>query len=67
VGEYLVWLVQEQGVRWFQLVDGDFVEQKETAGWLASKAFPGLILNVKALLKQDKSKVIQGLKGGKKR
>jgi Uma2 family endonuclease len=66
VGEYLVWLVQEQRVLWFQLEDGDFVEQKETAGWLASKVFPGLILDVKALLKPDKAKVIQGLKGGRK-
>ncbi len=67
VGEYLVWLVQENRVRWFQLEDGDFVEQKEAAGLLASKVFPGLILDVKALLKHDKSKVIQGLKGVRKK
>ena len=67
VGEYLVWLVQENRVLWFQLEDGDFVEQKETAGLLASKILPGLILDVKALLKLDKAKVIQGLKGGRKK
>jgi Uma2 family endonuclease len=67
VAEYLVWLVQEQRVRWFQLDDGDFVEQKESAGLLTSKVFPGLILDVKALMKLDKAKVIQGLKGGRKK
>jgi Uma2 family endonuclease len=67
VGEYLVWLVQEQRILWFQLENGDFVEQKESAGLLTSKIFPGLILDVKALLKSDKAKVIQGLKGGRKK
>ncbi len=67
VAEYLVWLVQEQRVLWFLLVEGEFVAQKETAGILSSKVFPGLILDVKALLKQDKAKVIQALKQGKKR
>ncbi len=67
VEEYLVWLVQEQQVRWFQLSDGEFVEQKEAGGMLASKLFPGLVLDVKALLKFDKARVIQSLKGGKKR
>ncbi len=67
VGEYLVWLVREERVRWFHNVEGEFVEQKETGGILTSQLFPGLVLDVKALLKLDKAKVIQALKGGKKR
>ena len=67
VAEYLVWLVQEERVCWFQLVDGAYLEQKESSGMLASKVFPGLILPVKALLKLDKTKVIAALKNGSKR
>lgn len=67
VAESLVWLVQEERVCWFQLVDGAYLEQKESAGMLASKVFPGLILPVKSLLKLDKTKVIAALKNGGKR
>lgn len=67
VGEYLVWLVKEKQVRWYRLMEGEFVEQKETAGLLSSKLFPGLVLDVKAMLKQDKLKVIAALKTDKQR
>jgi Putative restriction endonuclease len=62
VPEYLVWLVAERKVRWFQLEEGEYVEQKEVAGRLQSRVFPGLILDVRALLKGDKAKLIQGLR-----
>ena len=61
VREYLVWLVQEKRVIWHELVDGGFVAKKEKAGKLTSSIFPGLTLDVKALLKLDKAKVIKGL------
>ena len=67
VAEYLVWIVQEKSVRWFLLEDGDCIQQKEVVGTLASKKFPGLTLDVKALLKQDKAKLIEGLKRTAKR
>ena len=47
--EYFVWLVQEKRICWFQRVDEEFVEQKETAGILGSAVFSGLTLDVKAL------------------
>ncbi len=66
IGEYLVWLTLEKHVRWFHLTDQEYVEQKEQAGRLTSKLFPGLVLDVKALLKFDKTKVIAALRGGDK-
>ena len=62
VSEYLVWLVQEKRVLWHELVNGDFVPKKEKSGKLCSGIFPGLILDVKALLRQDKAKVIRALR-----
>lgn len=61
VGEYLVWLVQEKRVLWYQRDDDEFVARKDKAGLIESGIFPGLVLDVKALLKQDKAKVIQAL------
>lgn len=61
VSEYLVWLVQEKRLLWHELADGEFVPKKEKAGKLSSTVFPGLTLDVKALLKLDKAKVIRGL------
>ena len=67
IGEYLVWLTQEKRVRWFHLIEQDYVEQQEQAGRLTSSRFPGLVLDVRALLKLDKAKVIAALRGGKAR
>ena len=62
VQEYLVWLTLEKQVRWFQLIDQEYVEMKEHAGKLSSMVFPGLILDVKALIKMDRKRVIAALK-----
>ena len=48
-------------VRWFQLIEGDYQELKERAGRLESVIFPGLILDVKALLKLDRSQLLTAL------
>ena len=61
ISEYLVWLTTERQVRWFRLVEQNYVEQKEQAGRLTSGIFPGLTLDVRALLKFDKAKVIAAL------
>jgi Uma2 family endonuclease len=61
VGEYLVWLVKDKRVHWYELVDGEYVAKKERAGKLRSSLFAGLVLDVKALLKLDKAKVVRAL------
>ena len=62
VAEYLVWMTEENTVRWFTLEDGNFVEQKAKAGLLTSRIFTGLVLDAKALLRGDKAKLAAALK-----
>ncbi|MFN0076819.1 MAG: Uma2 family endonuclease [Prosthecobacter sp.] len=65
IQEYLVWLTTEQKVRWYRLVDQEYVEITEAGGKLRSEVFPGLVLDVKALLKHDGPRVIAALKARK--
>jgi Uma2 family endonuclease len=62
VQEYLVWLVREQRVAWFKLGMNGYELIRETGGKIKSTVFPGLILDVKALLKGDKKKLVAALK-----
>lgn len=62
VAEYLVWLTREDRVIWFVFENGEF--QPLTAdprGMLASRRFPGLALDVQALLARDGAAVLAGL------
>ena len=46
--------VEEGGVDWFWLDGGTYVRQRaDTGGRLHSRVFPGLVLDVAALLRQD--------------
>ena len=50
IGEYIVWLTLEQKVRWFDLVEDDFVECDVAArGVHESRQFPGLNLDIDVL------------------
>ncbi|HWB03643.1 MAG TPA: Uma2 family endonuclease [Verrucomicrobiales bacterium] len=62
IPEYLVWLVEEERVCWFHLVEQDYVEQEADAGRLVSGVFPGLVLDIDALLQMDRAKVIATLR-----
>ncbi|HEX2748614.1 MAG TPA: Uma2 family endonuclease [Verrucomicrobiales bacterium] len=62
IAEYLVWLTEEERVCWFELADQEYVEKEPKAGKLASSIFPGLVLDVKALLKMDRAKLIGTLR-----
>jgi hypothetical protein len=53
--------VNDKRVLWYELVDGEYVAKKEHSGKLTSSLFPGLVLDVKALLKLDKTKVVRAL------
>lgn len=61
IQEYLVWLTLEHRVCWFHLVEGEYKELKERAGRLESIVFPGLVLDVKALLKLDRRRLLATL------
>ena len=65
VPEYLVLLTFERTVHWFVLEDGEYVaQQADAAGVLRSRVFPGLWLDVDALLAQDMAKLLSVLQQG---
>lgn len=65
VKEYLVWRVEEAGVDWFELVDGRYeLLVTDDRGRLRSKVFPGLWLDVAALLEGDLAKVFAAVDDG---
>ena len=62
VQEYLVWLVAEGRLEWFNLEEDEYRPQLPDAhGLLHSRAFPGLRLPVGALLAGDTAKVLEAL------
>ena len=62
IAEYLVWVVAERRIRWFALVEQEYVEMKERSGVIVSRIFPKLALDVKAILKLDGAKVLATLR-----
>jgi Uma2 family endonuclease len=62
VQEYLVWLVAEERLEWFNLEDDEYRPQLPDAhGLLHSRIFPGLRLPVGALLAGDTAQVLEAL------
>ena len=60
--EYLVWQVYEQRIDWWSLDNGQYVPLvRDAAGIIESKIFPGLRLNVAALLAGDLPAVLAAL------
>jgi Uma2 family endonuclease len=65
VREYLAWITGEQRVVWWELRDGEYQELVPQAeGLLKSAFFPGLWLDVQALLQGDKKTVLAALRRG---
>lgn len=65
VRDYLVWVVLEREFRWYVLKDGDYRQQEpDGAGCLSSAMFPGLRLDVEALLEGQMQQVLTTLQGG---
>src|SRR6266568_6586054 len=67
VPECFVWQVVESQIHWFALEQGDYVELKPRAdGVIRSRVFPGLWLDVRALVTGDEEKVSRTLERGLK-
>ena len=65
VQEYLVVLLRKREVRWHRLVDGRYqLLESDAVGVLCSLVFPGLWLNVPALLSDDVNAVKSTLQEG---
>ena len=64
VPEYLVWRVRDEAVDWFVLESGDYLPLEPGAdGVIESRIFPGLRLNVPALVAMDLSAVLATQRG----
>jgi Uma2 family endonuclease len=62
---YFVWQVMDCQIHWFALDQGEFVELKPRQdGVICSRAFPGLWLNVEAMLAGKEEKVSRTLDKG---
>lgn len=56
--EYVVWRTQDGEIDWFQLRDGRFVRRTpDVEGMIESEVFPGLRLDIAAMLAGDRIKV----------
>lgn len=65
VKEYLVWRVLENEVDWFVLREGNYVRlEPDESGLLKSEVFPGLWLDVSALLEGGTARLSQKLQDG---
>ncbi len=65
VQEYVVWRVQDDAIDWFVLRDGNYDNlPPDSSGIIKSEVFPGLWLNVTAMLNDDLAAVQQTLQMG---
>lgn len=65
VEEYIVWQVFEGRILWLRLRDGEYVPLEPDAhGIIGSEVFPGLRLNVTAMLAGDRAAVLAALPSG---
>ena len=65
VQEYIVWQVFEQKIDWFSLQDGDYVSLiPDEQGVVCSMVFPGLWLDVSAMLSGNMQQVLKVLQNG---
>ncbi len=65
VQEYAVWRIYEGGLDWFRLKSGEYIPLgADGTGTVRSQVFPGLWLDVVALLKGDLAQVLERLREG---
>lgn len=65
VQEYIVWRVLDRQIDWFTLYEEEYQPMpKDTDGYYRSQVFPGLWLDVEALLRDDMAAVLQVLERG---
>jgi Uma2 family endonuclease len=62
VREYVLWRVQDEAIDWFVLRDNQYVAATpDESGLIASTQFPGLVLDVPAMLRHDLATVLARL------
>lgn len=58
VQEYLVWRTRDEQVDWWEMSAGAYVALPREQGVIGSRVFPGLVLDVDALLRNDVARVL---------
>ncbi len=62
--EYIVWRVGDEAIDWFQLRDGEYILRTPgDDGIIESEVFPGLRLDVVAMLSMNRKQVLAALGG----
>lgn len=65
IQEYLVWAIYDHRIDWLKFEDGEQLQlQPDAEGVIRSHVFPGLYLNVAALLAEDLARVLFTLQQG---
>ena len=64
VQEYLIWLVMEDRLEWWRLIEGEYVPLQPENGVYKSQVFPGLWLDGEALLQGNWKRVREVLAQG---
>jgi Uma2 family endonuclease len=65
VKEYIVWQVTDKKISWFSLENGEYVIlEPDAAGVICSRIFPGLNLQIKALLAGNLTEVLAEVRQG---
>lgn len=65
VQEYIVWTLHENALLWFRLHEGRYIQvEPDETGVIRSQVFPGLWLNVPALLRYDLPTVLATVQAG---
>jgi Uma2 family endonuclease len=65
VQEYLVWRTEEDAIDWYVLQQGDYVSMnRDEAGIIRSQVFPGLWLDVPAMIERNLARVLAVLNQG---
>ena len=65
VAEYLVWRTVEGQFDWRRLVGDEYqLVASDAQGWIASASFPGLVLDVAALLAMDARRILEVVQSG---
>lgn len=67
IQEYIIWQAYENQLKWFALVDGEYqLLAADEDGIIRSRVFPGLWLDVEALLTDQMARVLEVVQAGVK-
>ncbi len=66
VREYLVWLAEEERIVWFHFAGETIELVADARGRVASRVFPGLVLDTRAALARDAARVLATLQSAMK-